>query len=628
MDGVRTPNLTEVSVADEVIANRAGSTVLVPVDSLAAQLAASGPIADAISAAGTGPAYETRAQLYADLNWKAGSVGRVYGDSTEAYRGVYVKLGSSGSGSWLRIGPLPGGDTSGMQAEIDAVEAGLAAETTARIKGDIRRLNPVAGTANAITGTVNGTLSAFDLFLLVPNAGNNTGAVTLNINGTGAFPLIDEDGQPLVANALDSGRAYILRASGGPVDAYRLVTGAITFADVAARQPVDTLLTVISALSATAGSLPPDGTGYVLVFNPTTFTFSAVLADDIGGKPLLNRFDEPATVGTSLTEIVREGKDLREVVLANKSDTATINIVNAGQTLPLGPGAIASLDGLPPGKTFAFATEAGAPLFCRIGTKATSSPNAILRAERLIKRHSANRDISLAKRLAWQDFYVALDAADILRKSLYLFVMNTYDMEAAMLDWGPHAGVGVPVNGPISFSPYTGPYFNGTTQHVLTGRKWSDNPAINALNLAQMVFAGSTENGATRATLSSGDAEIQANRSTTSHGFANSSTSVDSATGSSVAGMLRHQRTNDEAKFSATRNNSTLIAEFLRTARETLFDFEHVIAAHTGSSGPNNAATHWTGTVKMAWAGEPLTQAQWTAIYQGFGTFTAAMEAA
>ena len=103
---------------------------------------------------------------------------------------------------------------------------------------------------------------------------------------------------------------------------------------------------------------------------------------------------------------------------------------------------------------------------------------------------------------------------------------------------------------------------------------------------------------------------------------------VASSTGSSVAGMLRHQRTNDEAKFSATRNNSTLIAEFLRTARETLFDFEHVIAAHTGSSGPNNAATHWTGTVKMAWAGEPLTQAQWTAIYQGFGTFTAAMEAA
>lgn len=66
--------------------------------------------------------YETRAELYADLNWPADSLARVFGDSNEAYRGVYQKSGSSGSGSWTQIGPLPGGDTTALQAQVDAIE--------------------------------------------------------------------------------------------------------------------------------------------------------------------------------------------------------------------------------------------------------------------------------------------------------------------------------------------------------------------------------------------------------------------------------------------------------------------------------------------------------------------------
>lgn len=567
-----------------------------------------GTVEDSISAAESGErtaeTYTALAAITGIANGQKGSVPDQAGTHTDPVSGATVP--NQGVYRWV--------SSSSAWRWISAI-ADIEAETTARIKGDIRRLADVAGTANAITGTVSGAITAYDLFLMIQNAGDNTGAVTLNINSTGAFPLVDADGNALRAGALDSGRAYIFRASGSPVDGYRLIA-----------QPQDPLLTAISALSSTAASLPADSTGYLLALNPTTLQFSAVLADDLSGKPMLNRYDEPATVGTALTEIVREGKDVREIVFANKSPSATISIVNARQTLPLGPGATVGLDGLPPGKTFAVADEAGAPLFCRIGTK-TTSPNAALRAERLIKRHSAYRDIPLAKRLAWSDFYVALDAADVLRNSLYLFVMNTYDTEAAMLDWGPHGGVGTPINGPISFTQYIGPYLNGTSQHVLTGRRWSDLPGIDALNLAQMVFVGSTENGATRATLSSGDAEIQANRSSVSHGFASSSTSVDSATGSTPAGMLRHQRTAED-KYSAYRNNSTLISEFTRTARETLFDYEHVIGAHTGSGGPGASSTHWTGVVKMAWAGLPLTQAQWTAIYSGFGTFTAAMEAA
>ncbi|WP_199725344.1 hypothetical protein, partial [Gemmobacter lutimaris] len=54
-----------------------------------------------------GPNYETRDELYADLDWAEGVLSAVWGDSIEARRGVYRKVGASGAGSWSRIGSLP-----------------------------------------------------------------------------------------------------------------------------------------------------------------------------------------------------------------------------------------------------------------------------------------------------------------------------------------------------------------------------------------------------------------------------------------------------------------------------------------------------------------------------------------
>jgi hypothetical protein len=64
--------------------------------------------------AGYDVSYETRAQLFADLAWTAGKTGRVFGDATTAYRGVYKKSGASGAGSWTKIGELP--EVSGLGA--------------------------------------------------------------------------------------------------------------------------------------------------------------------------------------------------------------------------------------------------------------------------------------------------------------------------------------------------------------------------------------------------------------------------------------------------------------------------------------------------------------------------------
>jgi lysophospholipase L1-like esterase len=108
--------------------------------------------------------YETRAQLYADLNWADGEIGRVFGDGNEAYKGIYKKSGASGSGSWNRIGPLPGGDVSELQAQVDdlsdAVDAKMDNTTaTNRIlgrrssgTGTVEQLAPVRGLSIDVDG--------------------------------------------------------------------------------------------------------------------------------------------------------------------------------------------------------------------------------------------------------------------------------------------------------------------------------------------------------------------------------------------------------------------------------------------------------------------------------------------
>lgn len=128
--GVVSTNLTQSNLADEVLVNFQGSTRRIPVQRLVALL---------LSLAG--PAYETRAELFADLNWPAGSVGRVHGDGNSAFNGIYRKNGVFGAGSWTRIGDLPTGavetalidaladELSDLATEVDGKAA--AAELTA-----------------------------------------------------------------------------------------------------------------------------------------------------------------------------------------------------------------------------------------------------------------------------------------------------------------------------------------------------------------------------------------------------------------------------------------------------------------------------------------------------------------
>ncbi len=94
-NGVRTADIANASAVDNIIGNRAGSTVVIPMAGLVSQVMAL-----------IGPPFTTLAQLNADLDWSAGAIGAVYGDTVSINNGVYKKNGASGEGTWTRIGDL------------------------------------------------------------------------------------------------------------------------------------------------------------------------------------------------------------------------------------------------------------------------------------------------------------------------------------------------------------------------------------------------------------------------------------------------------------------------------------------------------------------------------------------
>lgn len=85
----------------------------------------------------------------------------------------------------------------------------IAEEITALYKGRVNQVTSVAGSANAITGVCTPPLTAApahgETFRLTPGA-NNTAAVTVNLDATGAIDLLDENGDALTADDIVSGR--------------------------------------------------------------------------------------------------------------------------------------------------------------------------------------------------------------------------------------------------------------------------------------------------------------------------------------------------------------------------------------------------------------------------------------
>ena len=227
-DGVRSADLPAGVSVDSLIGNNGDGTVTINIGRLAALL--NGYI---------GPAYQTRAQLFADLAWPSKSLAQVYGDSTAAYIGTYQKSGNSGSGSWTRIGDLPASAVGAAQIAAEATtratdDTGL---RNAVRDGSILALTNIAGTSNAITAdlspaaisagiTALSTNTALDL---KPTATNTAANPTLTVAGV-TYGIRDADGGAWPASAFVPGRSYLLRRQGAIL---RVTSGDLTAVDVA-----------------------------------------------------------------------------------------------------------------------------------------------------------------------------------------------------------------------------------------------------------------------------------------------------------------------------------------------------------------------------------------------------------
>ncbi|MGB3349732.1 MAG: SGNH/GDSL hydrolase family protein [Brucella anthropi] len=121
-----------------------------------------------------GKIYASKALMDADLSPSENTPALVIGDPVAANNGLYRKIGVSGTGSWQRLGDVPGYQI-------------------------IPLTNTGAGTANALRATSALPVPQADrsAILLLNVTATNTGAMTLSVNAEGARPLRTNSGQDI-----------------------------------------------------------------------------------------------------------------------------------------------------------------------------------------------------------------------------------------------------------------------------------------------------------------------------------------------------------------------------------------------------------------------------------------------
>lgn len=183
-----------------------------------------------------GPVYETLAELNADLDYPAGKTGAVTADADPANNGFYSKAGTQGAGTWSYVSAFPG-------------------------PGLVPLTNTGAGTADAIQAVTPYPYSSKSqtvLFLLNEVLADNTGAVTLSVNGNTATPMRNSLGEAFTGGELAAGMTPVISYDGSN---YRvLISGDISSAiqqalvdAQAARDAAQTARDAAAASAATAG---------------------------------------------------------------------------------------------------------------------------------------------------------------------------------------------------------------------------------------------------------------------------------------------------------------------------------------------------------------------------------------
>ncbi|MCK1282255.1 hypothetical protein IVB46_44275 [Bradyrhizobium sp. 61] len=172
-----------------------------------------------------GLGFATKAALDASLLYSANTLAMVYADSTAANNGIYVKSGTSGSGSWSRIGDL----------QISIIPLAV-----------------TGGTGNAIVATapISPVNPAQHLYLLTPTA-NNTSATTIAVNGGSTVAIKNALNANLTSGSLIMGNAALMC---WVTDHYQLLVAAAIDGNAILADAQAAAISAASSASAASGS--------------------------------------------------------------------------------------------------------------------------------------------------------------------------------------------------------------------------------------------------------------------------------------------------------------------------------------------------------------------------------------
>ncbi|MBY5917362.1 hypothetical protein HFO77_23500 [Rhizobium leguminosarum] len=243
--------------------------------------------------ANSGSVFTTRAALFADLAHVANSMAWVIGDSTTVYNGIYRKNGTSGTGSWTRVGDLP-------YSFLTAVNVG-------------------AGTPNAIQATTAIPVSASALIVMNVVEDNTASSVTVSFNGSSALTIKSNSGNNISVGGLTAGMQVLGIATGSE---FRLVSDQVSAAIIADAEAA-AAAAAASAGTATVAAASAVAAAAAITNIPIVFkAFADLTADTI----LSYSGSFPVVAGSTVVQVSSKGWNY----LVAASGASDHHIVTAG----------------------------------------------------------------------------------------------------------------------------------------------------------------------------------------------------------------------------------------------------------------------------------------------------------
>jgi hypothetical protein len=194
----------------------------------------------AVASSGGALAFDTRANLFADLARGASTQAWVLTDPTAAYNGIYRKIGASGSGSWSRLGDLP-------YSYIAATNTGGTAAVIA------------ASTAIPLPVTDAGALIALPIAVTT-----TVSPVSVSFNGGDALRIKTASGADVPIGGLPAGMLVAGYKNG---TTFQLLTDIASAAIQAAAEAAQAAAE--AAAAGAAGTIPAVNRAAIASLNPT-----------------------------------------------------------------------------------------------------------------------------------------------------------------------------------------------------------------------------------------------------------------------------------------------------------------------------------------------------------------------